>query len=354
MEKQWIFDKRIVCAELPLGRYLEIFGISASAYHKWEKRDTLEDLKPVPKNRPRTTPPEELSRALDTTLNYNRWGGQKLCAYLLLNGFFYLSPATLNRIKKYVGQVIKAKDLKLPVSYEFINAGDAWSLDFLEFIWGMHKLYILVVIDDCSRYLLNWTVTSKATTELVQELLKETFLIHGTPKVLKSDNGPQFREELASYLEKMQIEHYPSPYRQPEYNGKTERQNKELRFAVKRAALTETIEECISIIGRSFYEYNYIRPHQAIGSVTPYQRFSGFEEEIKARVQVFKERELQRKERLVQRTLWVPGYPDPQYVPQKLVLPGQPKEYPKGLIVPVKSKKHRGKTIGYVRQSLNF
>ncbi len=337
-----------------MGKYLAIFGISSSAYHKWQQRDDLDDLKPVPKNRPRTTPPEELSRALNTTLHYNIWGGQKLSAYLLQNGFCYLSPATLNRIKKYLGQVLKARDLKIPVSYEFINSGDAWSLDFLEFTWGLHKLFVLVIIDDYSRYLLNWTITTKATAALVQELLKETFMIFGAPKVLKSDNGPQFREELASYLKKMQIEHYPSPYRQPEYNGKTERQNKELRFAVKRAALTETIEECISIIGRSFYEYNYIRPHQALGGVTPYQRFSGFEDEIKARVQVFKERELQRKQRLVQRTLWVPGYPDPQYIPQKLVLPGQPEEKPKGLIVPVKSRKQRGKTIGYVRQSLHF
>lgn len=339
---------------MSLQRYLDAFGLSSSAYHKWENRDTLEDRKPVPKNMPRTTPPEELSRALNTTLNYNIWGGQKLSAYLLQNGFCYLSPATLNRIKKRLGKILKAKQLKVPVSYEFINPGDAWSLDFLEFTWGMQKLYVLTIIDDNSRYLLNWTITTRATAELVQGLLKETFQIYGTPKVVKSDNGPQFREELNSFLEKMQIEHYPNPYRQPEYNGKTERQNKELRFAVQKAAMTESLEECISIIGRSFYEYNYIRPHQALGGVTPYQRFSGFEDELKARIQVFKERELQRKEMLVKRTLWVPGYPDPQYIPQKLVLPGQPEQKPKGLIVPVKSKKHRGKTIGYVRQSLHF
>jgi transposase InsO family protein len=45
--------------------------------------------------------------------------------------------------------------------------------------------------------------------------------------------------------------------------------------------MTENLEECISIIGRCFYEYNYIRPHQALGGVTPYQRFSGFEDELK-------------------------------------------------------------------------
>jgi len=271
----------------------------------------------------------------------------------LQNEICYLSPATLNRIKKYARWVLSEKELEVPVSYEFINPHDTWSLDFLEFTWGVHTLYILTVIDDYSRFLLNWTVTTKATVELVKELLHETFLLYGTPGVIKSDNGPQFREEFASFLEKTQVEHYPSPRRRPEYNGKTERQNKELRFAAKRAALTETPEECISVIGNCFYEYNYIRPHQALGGVTPYQRFSGFEDELKARVKVFKEQELQNK-RLVKRALWVPGQPDPQHVPEKLFVPGQPEEKPKGLIVPVKSKKQRGKTIGFVRQSLHL
>lgn len=75
-EKQWIFEKRIAYERLSLKHYLDSFGLSPSAYHKWAKRDTLECRKPVPKNMPRTTPPEELSRALNTTLNYNIWGGQ--------------------------------------------------------------------------------------------------------------------------------------------------------------------------------------------------------------------------------------------------------------------------------------
>ena len=245
------------------------------------------------------------------------------------------------------------KQLKLPISYEFINPNDAWSLDFLEFKWGDYVLYILTVLDDCSRYLLNWTVTTEPSTELVTELLKETFLIYGAPKVVKSDNGPEFRQKLAEFLEKRDIEFYPNPYHKPQFNGKTERQNKELRFAAERAASANTVEECISIIGYSFYEYNYIRPHQALGGVTPYQRYSGFEDDIKAKVKVFKEQEIQKKQRLLKRTLWVPGQPDPQYVPQKLVIPNQPENKPKGLIVPVKSKKHRKIIIGFVRQSIH-
>ena len=338
--------------ELDRKAYLDLFGLSPSAFHKWKQHSTLEDKKPVPQNQPQTTPPEKLVWALGASFARIHWGGQKLSTHLAQNEICYLSPATLNRIKKHAREVLAEKQLTLPVSYEFINPNDAWSLDFLKFKWGVYTLYILTVIDDYSRYLLNWTVTTKPSVELVKELLQETCLLHGAPKVVKSDNGPEFRKELTRFLEERQIIHHPSPYRRPPYNGKTERQNKELRFAAEIAAKTETPEECIRVIGNFFYEYNHIRPHQALGGMTPYQRFSGFEEELKHRVQVFKERELRQKQ-LAKRKLWVPGQPDPQYIPQKLIIPNQPEEKPKGLIVPVKSKKYRGNRIGFVRQSLH-
>lgn len=218
----------------------------------------------------------------------------------------------------------------------------------------MHKLYILIILDDSSRYLLNWTITTEPTTALVKELLTETFLIFGAPRLVKTDNGPQFRQELSSFLTELGIEHYPSPYRKPQFNGKTERQNKELRFAAELAAKAASADEIVTIIGRSFYEYNNIRPHQALAGITPYMRYSGFEDELKARMKVFKEQELQKKHRILKRAIWLPGEPDPDYVPRDLILPGQPVKNINGLIVPVRSRKKRNKTVGYVRQTINF
>ena len=279
-----------------------------------------------------------LSKALNTALFYNTWGGVKLSTFLLNNGFCYLSPATLNRIKKHLSGYLKKKDLKLAVSYEFINPNDAWSVDYLEFKWGDRKLYILTILDDCSRYLLNWTVTTKATTEQVKKLLKETFMVFGTPKALKSDNGPQFREDLASFLENLGIEHFPSPVKRPTYNGKTERHNEEVRFAVNRAVMTDTVEGFIDTLGRSFHEYNYIRPHQALEGFTPYMRYAGFEKEIKARIEVFKEQEKQRKKHLSKKAIVLPGDPEPDNIPKQLIIPGQQNKKANGLIVRMPSE----------------
>ena len=82
--------------------------------------------------------------------------------------------------------------------------------------------------------------------------------------------------------------------------------------------------------------------------------FSGFEDELKAGMKVFKEQELQKKQRRLKRTIRLPGDPDPEYVPQQLILLGRPTKNLKGLIVPIRSRKNRNKTVGYVRQSLSF
>ncbi len=288
------------------------------------------------------------------TLLYNHWGGVKLSNFLALNNIFYLSPATFNRIKKKLTGKVKKKQLKLAVSYEFIDPDDAWCLDFLTFNWGHHKLYILLIIDDCSRYLLNWTVTTQETGEQVRALLSETFLIFGTPKVLKSDNGPPFREELSSFLAKLDIEHYNSPKKRPIFNGKVERCNKDIRFTVRVAAKSAEADQLISIIGRSVHEYNYLRPHQALEGVTPYARYEGLDKMFKARIKYVKEQDPYRKARRRKNAIWIPGKPDPDYVPKKLILPESANHQRKGLIVPIKSKRTRGKTIGYVRQSLHF
>ena len=339
---------------MPLKAFLATLGLKVSTYQGWSLRENLADEKPVPENQPQTTPLKELLAALNMTLFYNHWGGVKLSSFLAQNEVFYLSPATLNRIKKKLSGLVKKKSLKLAVSYEFINPNDAWSLDFLTFTWGNHRLYILLIIDDSSRYLLNWTVATEATEALVRELFTETCLIFGAPQVLKSDNGPQFREGLSDFLNKLGIEHYPSPKKRPTFNGKTERHNEEVRFAVEKAAKTDDPEAMISVIGRSFYEYNYLRPHQALGGVTPYVRYCGLEEMIKARIEFVKEQDPYRRAMKRKRTIWLPGCPDPDYIPGKLFIPGNSQNKEKGLIVPIKSKMTRGKTIGYVRQSLHL
>lgn len=312
----------------------------------------MDNKKPVPQNQPRIIPTHEVAQALNVSLGHHDWGEKKLSQFLVLNNICWLSPSTLGRIKKKLKEMLAGHKLTLPMSYEFINPNDAWALDFLQFEWGLHTLYILVILDDCSRFVLNWSVTSHPTTQLVKELLTETFAIYGLPKVVKTDNGPQFRKQLAEFLNNARIEHYPSPFRTPTFNGKIERLYGDIRTATESAGQASTIEECISIIGKALYEHNYIRPHQALGGITPYQRYAGLEEHIKEQIKRFKEQlKAQKTNKFTAKRLWTPGSPKTNHIQKNILLPGKSGNKTKGLIVPVKSKNTQGKIIGFVRQS---
>ena len=279
------------------------FGISSSSYYTW-RNELSHELAQKQEKSPddiggENAREEAKEKLISLKQKHPYFGVLKLTKQLLRSYGLHITPSRAKKILEEHGfqtEKLPSAPSKGTRRFERLDPMELWMMDIMYYrLKKEGRFYLVSVLDDCSRYLLNWTVTTEPSTELVTELLKETFLIYGAPKVVKSDNGPEFRQKLAWFLEKRDIEFYPNPYHKPQYNGKTERQNKELRFAAERAASANTVEECISIIGYSFYEYNYIRPHQALGGVTPYQRYSGFEDDIKAKVKVFKEQEIQKK-----------------------------------------------------------
>ena len=82
--------------------------------------------------------------------------------------------------------------------------------------------HTLLVVVDYSRYLevdfLNSTTTGKVIASL-----KKIFLIHGLPKEITTDNGPQFSsKDFADYLEMQGIKHRKVTPLWPQANGEVE------------------------------------------------------------------------------------------------------------------------------------
>ncbi len=160
---------------------------------------------------------------------------------------------------------------------------------------GNEKLYLSFILDDKSRYILNWSITASPTFEFVKELLSKTFKQYGKPEVIKSDNGPQFRKQFRAQLKEWLITHHPNPTYCPSYNGKTERKNRDLREIVDRFDDDISLEEVFSTISSSIYDHNHVRPHQSLGGATPYQSYNGFADKVRAKMEAFKKREKRRK-----------------------------------------------------------
>ena len=197
----------------------------------------MDNKAPIPINK-NTTPIEKVKEALNIIITYPQWGGQSISDYLLNEQIVHVSYGTAQKIKNKVKELInnqeQQQELKFVTRYEALAANDIWAMDFMQFEWYGETLYIPIIIDSYSRFMLGWKITDSPTTELVLNLVDRAITTHQAPKVIKSDNGPQFRENFVDELEEREIFHLNSPSFTPQYNGKAERKIKDLRSVIEK------------------------------------------------------------------------------------------------------------------------
>jgi transposase InsO family protein len=233
-EKEWVLNHREQFELLSQGEYAKTLKLHPTTIYRWQIRaenGNLENEPPLPHTFPQATSLSTVERVLKTYLEFPGWGGKKISEYLLNNGITYLSPTTAQKIKNKVNKLIEDTEyeLKVKTRYQALKPNDIWAIDFLEFKWYGQKIYIALLIDDHSRFILNWFLSTGPTTNLVVKMIDEAKKQYGKPQVIKSDNGPQFRKAFRKELERCNIIHLNSPVFTPSFNGKVERVNLELR-----------------------------------------------------------------------------------------------------------------------------
>merc|ERR1712059_166974 len=97
--------------------------------------------------------------------------------------------------------------------------GEHMSVDL--FTWDQKKFALL--IDWYSNYCFLKRFRSEPDTQDVIEFLEEIFHEHGYCLKLRSDGGPQFKEQFGAYTKRNGIEWAPSSGYYPQLNKKVER-----------------------------------------------------------------------------------------------------------------------------------
>lgn len=98
--------------------------------------------------------------------------------------------------------------------------------------------YLLVVVDEYSRFPLVAEVTSLNTTSVTSKLF-DMFAVHGIPEKLKTDNGPPwFGRDFADFVQNQGVRHYRTTPLWPEANGEVERFVKNVKKVVKASVAT--------------------------------------------------------------------------------------------------------------------
>ena len=97
-----------------------------------------------------------------------------------------------------------------------------------------NKVEFLVMVDTFSKWP-EVKIVSSTTTQKTITVLNEIFATHGFPRVLVSDNGPQFTSsEFEEFLQQNNIIHYKSPPYHPASNGLAENIVKNVKNHLKR------------------------------------------------------------------------------------------------------------------------
>jgi transposase InsO family protein len=156
-----------------------------------------------------------------------------------------------------------------------------WTADFKGKFRTRDGVYChpLTIVDDYSRYLLLCDALLEPTTAATRASFARLFRRVGLPRVIRRDNGTPFAgrglrrlSRLAVWWIQLGIEPELIAPAHPEQNGRHERMHRTLKEAtICPPAASRSVQQ--RRFRRFCEEYNHRRPHEALGQITPGQRY---------------------------------------------------------------------------------
>jgi hypothetical protein len=138
-------------------------------------------------------------------------------------------------------------------------------------------------IDDHSRFCVMAGLVQRANARSVCQVFAAALERYGIPDEVLTDNGKVFTGRLGPHPAEVLfdricrqhgITHLCTGVRCPTTTGKIERFHKTLRVELLTGRRFESLAEAQQVLDDWVTGYNTTRPHQALGMVTPAQRFS--------------------------------------------------------------------------------
>jgi transposase InsO family protein len=268
------------------------FGISRKTGYKWLKRERemgpsgLEDRSRRPHKSPKRTKAAIETQVLAVRQKHKAWGGRKIRKILQNKGYNQVPAAsTITAILRRHQQIDaeEAQKHKPMQRFEQKQPNELWQMDFKGYfaLEAGGYCHPLTVLDDHSRFLVGLKACPNETIETVQAQLTAIFLRFGLPERMLMDNGSAWGFDrqarhtlLTAWLIRLGIAiSHGRPYH-PQTQGKDERLNRTLSVEVIQQNKLSTLQESQVAFDHWWQIYNYVRPHEALGLLTPATRYT--------------------------------------------------------------------------------
>lgn len=193
------------------------------------------------------------------------------------------SAATVHRILVRHG-VIEPQPKKRPEGswrrFEAPAPNEWWQIDAMDWVIATGSVSVFSIIDDHSRVAVRSRAVANATAVEAWATFCQAGQRWGLPAGVLSDNGLCFSGKLRQIevsfeanLRDAGVRPFTGRPFHPQTTGKVERFQQTLKKWLRRQPLAGSIEELQTQIDRFCHVYNFERPHQGIGRVTPANRW---------------------------------------------------------------------------------
>jgi len=269
------------------------FNVSPKTFYKWHKRfnnglvKKLEDISSRPKNTRKwqVTAIEEC-RIMKLRKAHMRWGKKKIAKLYKDDYGIKISSWKVERVIRkhdlYPDQIKAEKQrrkLKNATKKNRIQKleikEEHWFLIHLDTIvihCGNLKRYILTAIDHHGKIAYARMYNTKSSRSAKDFLYRLHYLVDANILNIQTDNGSEFFLEFEQALEDLKIKHWFSRPRTPEDNSVVEKFNQTLQQEwLNDGHFTPVIRDFNQDLTRWLEEYNFLRPHQTLDYLAPYE-----------------------------------------------------------------------------------
>jgi putative transposase len=157
---------------------------------------------------------------------------------------------------------------------EITRPDQAWAADITYIPMARGFLYLVAIMDWCSRYVLSWRLSNTLDSDFCVEALAEA-LRKGRPDVLNTDQGAQFTAEaFTGMLDRHGVRISMDGKGRYSDNLFVERLWRTVKYEEVYLKAYQDGREARTAIGDYFRFYNTQRPHQALGYRTPGEAYA--------------------------------------------------------------------------------
>ncbi len=208
----------------------------------------------------------------------------------LRRGGVKVSVHTVRRVMEEAGyRPPKVKREPHDERFEAVRPNHMWHLDFVHRHINRTTTFTLIIIDDCSRFVVGHGVDDAERADMVISTFRTAVERHGRPEWVMHDKGAAFWSwrgisRFTELLTEMGIDQVPAEHK--EWNGKIEVFNGNLHKELFDVHRFYDLAEMKRRLAAHLNWYNHARTHHALGGLlVPADRYYGRVEEVLARIE---------------------------------------------------------------------